>query len=447
MKMQLLRAIRFGSVLILACLVLMPALFVPRAHASGVVTTCDDAHFATALAGGGLVTFNCGPATLTVTSTKNIAAPNTTIDGSNNGQPLTITGASGVNVFNVNSGASLDLQNTTLANCNAGSSVILNSGTLTITNSTFSGNSGAGNAGVIFNSDTLTITNSTFSGNSSAGNAGVIFNNDTATITSSTFSGNSAGNAGVIFNNDTLTITNSTFSSNSAGNAGGIFNNGTATITDSTISSNSAVNAGGIFNNGTATITNSTISGNSARDAGVVFNNGMATITNSTISGNSATNGAGIVNGGSGTVTLLNTIVANSTSGGNCFGVITNGGNNIDDGMTCGWDSTNGSMSNTNPLLGPLANNGGPTQTMALLTGSPAIDGVTFNAPNGAPATDQRGISRPQGARFDIGAYELQQQLTSTPVPTMNEWGLMIFMSIAGLGSVYYLRRQIRANR
>jgi len=105
-------------------------------------------------------------------------------------------------------------------------------------------------------------------------------------------------------------------------------------------------------------------------------------------------------------VTLRNTIVANSASGGNCVGTITNGGNNIDDGTTCGWVSASGSMSSTDPLLGALANNGGPTQTFALLTGSPAIDGVTFNAPNSAPSTDQRGVARPQGVRYDIGSYE-----------------------------------------
>ncbi len=65
-------------------------------------------------------------------------------------------------------------------------------------------------------------------------------------------------------------------------------------------------------------------------------------------------------------------------------------------------------MSNTNPLLGPLADNGGLTYTMGLLPGSPAVDGVIFNSPNFAPATDQRGIPRPRGLRYDIGAYEYE---------------------------------------
>ena len=111
------------------------------------------------------------------------------------------------------------------------------------------------------------------------------------------------------------------------------------------------------------------------------------------------------------TVTLRNSIIANSTSGGNCSDTVPNGGNNLDDGATCGWGLLNGSMSNTNPRLGALKNNGGSTQTMALLLGSPAIDGVTYNAPNGCPSTDQRGTIRPIGARCDIGAYEARYYL------------------------------------
>ena len=221
----------------------------------------------------------------------------------------------------------------------------------------------------------------------------------------------SGGNAvRVLWVNASLTLNNLTIANGYSGNGSGIFNGGTLTITNSAFSGNHADNGGGIFNNaGTLTITNSTFSGNSAGgDGGGIASHGTLTITNSTFSGNSAVGDGGGIKYLSGTVTLRNTIVANST-GGNCGGTITNGGNNIDDGTTCGWDSTSGSMSSTNPLLGALANNGGPTQTFALLTGSPAIDGVTFNAPNSAPSTDQRGVARPQGLRYDIGAYELAQ--------------------------------------
>ena len=87
-------------------------------------------------------------------------------------------------------------------------------------------------------------------------------------------------------------------------------------------------------------------------------------------------------------------------------GTIVNGGNNIEDRHVVRLGLQDGSLSDTNPQLGPLADNGGPTQTHALLPGSPAIDGVAFDAPNDCPAADQRGVPRPQGAACDMGAVE-----------------------------------------
>ena len=141
------------------------------------------------------------------------------------------------------------------------------------------------------------------------------------------------------------------------------------------------------------------------------------TVTNSTFSGNSAVQSGGAINVASdgGATVLRNSIVANSTSGGNCSGTITNGGNNIEDGITCGWASNNDSMSNADPKLAALADNGGPTYTMALLAGSPALGAAN---PSYCPATDQRGVMRPQpaGTICDIGAYE--SNLNS--IPTLN---------------------------
>lgn len=254
-----------------------------------------------------------------------------------------------------------------------------------------------------------------------------------------------------------VSVNNVTFSNNNSttGAGGAIYNGGfPLTVTNSTFVNNSGY-GGAIIDDGSGTliVTNSTFSGNTSNGhaGGTIAEIGIAgstTLTNITVSTSDATNAIYLTQG---TLTLRNSIVVNN-GGPSCqvFGslTITNGGNNIDSGTTCGWDSTNGSMSSTNPLLGPLAANGGLTPTMALLAGSPAIDGVTFSAPNGAPATDQRSVARPQGARYDIGAYEFQGQLQqTTSVPTMNEWGLMIFMSImfiAGLGSIYYLRRRRR---
>jgi hypothetical protein len=137
-------------------------------------------------------------------------------------------------------------------------------------------------------------------------------------------------------------------------------------------------------------------------------------VDNSTFSGNSAPEGAAIWVLLSGQ-RLRNTIVANSTSGGNCFNVfsgspIIDGGYNIDDDGTCGFTPETGSLPNTNPLLDPdgLQDNGGPTETIALLPESPAVDLVGQEACP-PPQTDQRGVERPQGEACDSGAFELVQ--------------------------------------
>src|SRR6266403_238473 len=356
---------------------------------TGTSASCTEAALNACLPGGGgfdgTVTFACGgAATITVTSTKIISA-DTTIDG---GSVVTIGGGGTVMVFIV-----------------AGAGV-----TLALDNVTISGGNSLGAGGAIFNSRaTMTVTNSTFSGNTAAsvGDGGAIFNNGgTVTVTTSTFSGNSASRTGgAIFNTSggTLTVTNSTFSNNSA-----------------------AADSGAIRNDGTLTVTNSTFSNNSAAtDGGAIFNNsGSPTVTNSTFSGNSAaTDGGAIFNGSTLTVTVTNSILANSTSGGNCSvsdrgGPITDGGHNIDDGGTCGFTGTNcatttgTSFCKTDPLLDPagLANNGGPTQTIALEAGSPAINAANETVCAAPPVNnlDQRGFVRPGvgATNCSIGAYE-----------------------------------------
>jgi CSLREA domain-containing protein len=226
---------------------------------------------------------------------------------------------------------------------------------------------------------------------------------------------------GGIYNSGILTVVNSTFAANSANYGGSIYSNsGTLTVINNTFLGNTAALGGGIYSKGTLTVTNSTFAANSANYGGGIYNSDTSTVTNSTLSGNTAsTSGGGIYNNA--TITLKNTIVANN-SGGNCGGTLTNGGYNLDSGITCGWGSTNGSMSNTNPMLGALSNNGGPTQTMALLAGSPAIDAipvVNSSCDSTGVITDQRGGSRLQGA-CDIGAYEFGATLptfSDVPVP------------------------------
>ncbi len=156
------------------------------------------------------------------------------------------------------------------------------------------------------------------------------------------------------------------------------------------------------------TIGNSTFSGNSVdgtHAGGALSTTGTVKINNSTFSGNSAGTG-GALNVGAGTLTVKNTIIADN-AGGNCAGVPpTSSGSNIDSGTSCAL-TAGGDQSDTDPLLGPLQDNGGPTQTLALQTGSPAIDAGGCTDIDGADVReDQRGSQRPAGSGCDIGAFE-----------------------------------------
>jgi hypothetical protein len=239
--------------------------------------------------------------------------------------------------------------------------------------------------------------------------------------------GTSGTFGGGIFNIGTLTINRSTISRNGAGlghigGGGGIYNVGTATISKSTISGNRAScsglfcasQGGGIYNEGQLTISNSTISGNTSRIVGTIggiVNLGTATISSSTIAGNSWL-GIGTCSSNC-TATLQNSVVANNGDA-NCQGTITSDGYNLASDGTCNFNGL-GDLNDTDPLLGPLQNNGGPTQTQALLPGSPAIDAGNPNGctdGNGHPLdTDQRGAARPDKedtGGCDMGAFERQ---------------------------------------
>lgn len=348
--------------------------------------------------------------------------------------------ASGSGIYNYY--GTLTISNSTFL-ANLGSSVIQDGyGTLTVTNSTLSNNNSSsgvinsgrgiviisncalvGNTGIgiMTAGDTITITDSTLSGNS--GNA--IFNYSNLTITNSTLSGNGAASAafgGGISNGSgaTLNITNSTVSGNKASAAGGGIHNfqGKLTVTNSTVSDNRAGSDGGGIHGdyGSITLTNSTVSGNTATRSGggiTLEHSATMTLINSTVSSNNAPNIRGIYSSGYG-VTLTNSIIANTitdngTTGKNCnVGIrIFDRGYNIADDNTCNLTAVN-SQPNTNPKLGPLANNGGPTKTNALLVGSPAINKGDCNG--GTVLTDQRSVPRPQpvGGVCDIGAFELE---------------------------------------
>jgi predicted outer membrane repeat protein len=220
---------------------------------SGTAGSCIEAALDAALSGGGNITFDCGPNPVTITVTNTVTiGESTSVDG---GGLITISGGGTMQVFVVNSGETLALANLAVSygyNGDGMGGAILNEGTLTVSNSTFSGND-AYNGGAISNDGgTLTVTNSTFSGNSTylGGGGGAISNGGgLLTVSNSTFSGNHAYNGGAIDNYDTLTVTNSTFLGNSANNYGGaIYEEGdfsTTTLTNTIVANNSGGNCGG----------------------------------------------------------------------------------------------------------------------------------------------------------------------------------------------------------
>jgi len=250
------------------------------------------------------------------------------------------------------------------------------------------------------------------------------------------------------FDLGTLTLTDSTVTNNetafSGEDGGGIFNAGALTLERDTFSNNrSATNGSAIASEpfavgapvrgligGNVTIVNTTFNGNEAGEdgqgtgEGTIYLDGNALdLVNDTIAGNGDLNSAG--NGGLfvdvGQANVVNTIIAGNTAGTgasttqtNCGignGVISSQGHNIESGTDCGFLSA-GDQQNTNPVLGPLQNNGGQMDTMALLAGSPAIDKA--DSAN-CPATDEIGTTRPQGPGCDIGAYEVP--LPPPPAP------------------------------
>ena len=298
--------------------------------------------------------------------------------------------------------------------------VTVHSNRIQVTNGTDTAPNGGVGAG-IFNRGSLTLTNSTVSGNSispdsdapanltvvGAGiqSAGGSLTVDRTSVTGNTLGGCAdtcgVGSAGIQSRNEPLTIKDSTISGNTGTNgSGGVSTGGNfaASITNSTISENSAPGGlgGGFFQVG--------------------FGSGIATLVNVTIANNSAPDGGGIKNfGAPSKVVLKNSIIANNT-GGNCSGGgnsgVTSGGYNLDSGTTCDLTGV-GDITDTNPKLGSLTSNGGPTRTRALLAGSPAIDAVA-SAACPPPAADQRGVTRPQGPRCDMGAFEVVQPKTYT---------------------------------
>ncbi len=389
----------------------------------------------------------------------------------------TMTGNSAVSGGAIRSQENMTLVGSTItgnsANNNGGG--IYNQDYMTINSSTISNNSAGADGGGIESIGGLAVDGSTISGNSAGGNGGGIYSfsglfGPTTTITHSTVSDNSAAdNGGGVFDAVGLTaISYSTIRDNySNGDGGGIHLelDGEVSIVGSTISGNSADDGAGIRNNGNLTVSGSTLSGNvaSTRGGGIFSNTdltGMHTtsVVNSTISGNTAatvgggvynidgltvirhstiTNNAALPDKGSGVASFgdaatqtefLSSVVAGNTNsdvdlvdlGGPPVNSLTsNGYNLIGAGNNLAAFGQSGDQTGVaDPLLGPLADNGGPTMTHALLAGSPAIDmgdPAAVAGMDGVPTNDQRGapFTRVSGGPIDIGAFEMQ------PIPAV----------------------------
>ena len=270
----------------------------------------------------------------------------------------------------------------------------IHAGPVTINNLTArNGTEEAGGGIFIAAITTVNLTNVVVTGNDGLGSAGGGIRNSggTTTITDSTISGNvvDAQGAGIFNIGSPLTIVRSTISGNTATESGGGIrvDSGTVTVENSTISGNTANSGGGIRNlNGTVTVSSSTIANN---NGGTSFGGGIATFS-------------------PGVFTLTGSILANNTAGTSpdCTEAVVSGGFNlIEDTTGCAISgTTTGNVTGVDPQLLALASNGGPTQTHALTGTSPALNARTSGCP--PPATDQRGVTRPQATACEIGSFE-----------------------------------------
>jgi len=273
--------------------------------------------------------------------------------------------------------------------------------------------------GGIWNSGTLTMRNSTVSGNTADWGGG-IYNRGAPTLINSSVLGNSAGfDGGGLLNFETLTLIDSTVGDNMAGQSGGGIANeaGSLEVTSSTLSGNTAAAAGGgIFNpaGAAAELLNTTVSTNTADTGGGMYTGGDVLIASSTMAGNVAPTAGAIYDPG--TSNADRRLIKNTLVQGDCAGSpLDSDGYNIESpANTCGFDQETDRPAEAQLSLGPLQDNGGPTRTHALLGNSVALDRISEAAcvdGTGEPLTvDQRGEPRPAGvgSACDVGAFEAQ---------------------------------------
>ncbi|MGB8215004.1 MAG: choice-of-anchor Q domain-containing protein [Anaerolineales bacterium] len=392
---------------------------------------------------------------------------NLTITGVGSGL-VSVNGGENGRIFYVDSGVTAAISGMTITEGNAQNEAealgggIFNAGNLTLNDLVITNNAAPGNdgnqGGGIYSTGNLTMTNSQLTWNRAGfGGGGLAIRNNFGTseyttttqltnvlIQNNYISGDNApapdnaGGGGIYawnylqpinppfyvmnVNLNQVTIDNNTGVGTGNGVGGGIqAGDANLTITNSTISNNTADAGGGIFSEGAPTLnmTNDTLAGNVAQagdGGGMDVYDNLDELTNVTVSGNDAEKGGGIENfSGIGSVYLADTLIAGNSatvSDPDCYETFVSEDNNLV-GDTTGCTltgTTTHDITGVAPMLGSLANNGGPTKTMALLPASPAIDAGNNST---CASTDQRGVARPVGAFCDIGAYEFQPNSTT----------------------------------
>ncbi len=380
--------------------------------------------FAPALAGGSIVLTH---GHLAIHAAANIVGPGAellTIDASGNDPTPTQDNGDGTRVFSIPpgffiggvaiSGLTLSGGDTTMH----GGAIASYSGNLVLADCTITGNSAIGKGGGVFGQE-LTVINSIISGNMGRSGGGGL-HGVIVTVTDSTISDNYATRDGGGLYGTSVTVTNSTVDGNTAEDQGGGLWGADVTVTGSTISDNFASRDGGGIFGANISVTGSTISGNRATSSGGgIYADGPMSVKHSTITGNRVSGGGGGIQS-NGAATLLHTIVAGNTRGAsspNDFrGNITLSFSLLGANLGASVTDQGGNLIGTqvaplNPKLAPLADNGGPTMTHALLPDSLAIDAgdpAAVAGVGGVPLFDQRGLafSRVAGGRIDMGAFE-----------------------------------------
>lgn len=313
-------------------------------------------------------------------------------------------------------------------NFNYGGAVFNNAGTVSIVTCTFSGDSAGRGAGIYSYGGSTTVTGSGFANESGGGYGGGIYEErGTLTVLNSSFSADTADfGPGIANLAGTASITGSSFDRGSADfQAGAVYNDaGTLIATNCSFTNNSSsalYDGGAVFSDtqftGNLAIADSTFAGNHSGKGGAIAGLGKATLTNDTIVGNSAVSGAGGIFFSSGPIVLNNTIVVGNTVGGqtsvDISGTVSGSNDLVGSGGSGGLvDGVNGNVIGADPKLGVPGNYGGPTETIPLLPGSPALDAgsnaLAVDGKGSPLGTDNRGLPRIFNGTVDIGAYEAQ---------------------------------------